>query len=59
MTGWKGITGSILFGLGSLCKAAAYVFPDYSAALNALGDLLIATGGTLGGIGLRLAIKNK
>lgn len=57
---WKTITGSILFGLGSACKAAAYFMPDYAAGLNAIGDLLIAAGGSLGGIGLRLAIeKNK
>lgn len=59
-SGWKGITGSVLFGLGFACKAAAYFFPNFAEGLNAIGDTLIAIGGSLGGIGVRMAIeKNK
>jgi len=57
--GWKSITGSVIFGLGFLCKGAAFFFPAYAVGLNSAGDALIALGGALGGIGLRLAIKNK
>lgn len=55
--GWMSVVGSIIFGLGFLCKAASgyFVFPE----LDQLGDLLISIGGSLGGIGIRRAIKNK
>jgi len=56
--GWKGITGSIIFGLGAALKAASYFLPEFAEGLNAIGDMLIALGGTLGGIGIRMSISN-
>ena len=51
--GWKTITGTILAALGMAGKALSGVDPIF----DTIGDILIAIGVALGGIGIRAAIS--
>ena len=53
--GWKTIVGTIVAALGAAAKALSSVNPIF----DPIGDVLIAIGVALGGIGLRSAIAKK
>ena len=53
--GWKTIVGTIVAALGAAAKALSSVNPIF----DPIGDVLIAIGVALGGIGMRAAIAKK
>ena len=54
MTGWKTVTGSIVFGIGGVLTAFAGKCPitELQFWLELLGQILMAVGGPLAAIGL-------